>query len=160
MEKNMIEFLQKAIGSKFAVSFFLPMEKKGHILDSAFLYSSATNNTKRTRPFAMIIVDPKSGSLLEYKNSYIDDYMDGEKYPMNMQIDYSVPCAKTAKEQIAYMKKVNELYGIVRELFFKKELTEEERVKFAEYKENFIKAVPTALLPFYEGLTPAFRKLK
>ena len=155
----MMECLEKAIGSNFFVSFFLPIEKKGHILDTAFLYSSETYSTKRTRPFARIIVDLESNLLLEYKNAYIDDYMDSEKYPLDMQVDYSVPCAKSAKEQLMYVNKVKELYRVVRELFFKKELTEDEKAVFNEYRENFMKAVPKDLLPFYEGLTPAFQKL-
>ncbi len=161
MGKNMMTFLQNVIGTKCSVSFFLPVKKNGHILDTAFLYSSNTAFVKRTRPFAMIIVEPKTGNLLVYKNAYIDDYMDAEKYPMDMQVDYSVPCARTVKEQAGYLNKVNELYGSVRELMFKEELTAEETAVFAEYKENFHKAVSAELLPFYEGLSPeAFSKLK
>lgn len=168
MEKNlealrnrMLMSLKSAAGTNFGVSFLFPVLKNVITVDAAFLYTVGTNSARRTRPFAMIVIDPQTGSLLKYQNAYFEDFMNPEEYPMNLQVDYSVPSAQTAKEQGALIKKVNELYEGVRGIAWKDAYTKEEEKLFAEYKESFYKAVPVGLLPFYEALSPEFfAKLK
>ena len=90
--------VQAAILDKCEISFFVPVKRKGHILDAVFLYK-AGNSRERARPFASALFEPRSGAMLEYRNAYINDFADQTKYPMEQKISYAVPFARTAKEQ-------------------------------------------------------------
>ena len=148
--------IKTAIRSNFAMSFYVPVRKAGHILDAAFLYDMGNYTTVRTRPFASVLIEPASGTLLEYRNAYINDFADAQNYPMSLKIDYSVPYAKTAAEQGALVARVEELYETVRELAWKEELMEDEKKVVSEYWDCFQKAVPKDLMAFYKELAPAF----
>lgn len=150
--------IKTATRSNFELSFWVPVKKAGHILDAAFLYDMGNFTTVRTRPYASVLIEPATGTLLEYHNAYIHDFADFDKYPMSMKIDYSVPFAKTAAEQGALVAKIDELYESVRELAWKENLTKEDKEAAREYYDCFEKAVPKDLMVFYEALAPEFFK--
>ncbi|MCH5264951.1 MAG: hypothetical protein J1F02_03555 [Lachnospiraceae bacterium] len=151
-----IAAIKVATGTNFSKSFYIPVKKGDHILDAAFLYSAGSLSQTRLRPNASIIIEPGSGSILEYRNSYINDFMDSAKYPMTLELDYSVPSAKSAKEQGELVKTVNELYGDIRKMAFKETLSDAQKKTLAKYNSCFYKAVPDSLVPFYEALSPEF----
>lgn len=151
-----MQAIQMAAKSNFAASFFVPVRKAGHILDAAFLYPTGGFNPMRTRPLASLLVEPKSGAMLEYRSARVSDFMDPEQYPMTMKLDYSVPTAKTAQEQGALVDELNKLYPAIRELPWKDSLNEAEQAQAAAYRTCFFQAVPPGLLPFYEALSPEF----
>jgi len=140
------------------MSLPVPVKRGEHILDAAFLYAAGTFSPLRPRPFASILLEPKSRAMLEYRNSYISDFADALRCPMDRKLDYSVPFAKTAKEQGELVEAINGLYKTVRELPWKAGQTDEEQKIAAEYRSYFFKAAAKDLLPFYEALSPEFFK--
>lgn len=150
--------IKTATRSNFAMSFYMPVIKAGHRLDAAFLYEMGDFATMRTRPYASVLIESETGTLLEYRNAYISDFADSQNCPMSMKIDFSVPYAKTAAEQGALVARVEELYETVRELAWKEELTEDEIKAVREYWDCFQKAVPKDLLVFYKALAADFWK--
>lgn len=160
LRNRMLAALKTATGANFAMSFAMPVCRNGMVLDAAFLYATGVPSNMRTRPFAMIVYDPASGTLLKYQNAYLDDFM-GEGRSMAEKVDYSVPGAVSAREQGELVRKVNALYEEVRGFALKETLSAEETEKLGAYKESFFKAVPAGLLPYYEALSPDFyAKLK
>lgn len=153
--QDVLTAVKMATRDNFSMSFPAPVKKGGYILDAAFLYGMGIS-TVRTRPFASVVLEPKSGTLLEYRSAYLEDFADADKYPMSLKIDYSVPSAQSAKEQGELMEKVNMLYGSIRELAWKDKLTGEDERAAAEYYDCFRRAVPKDLIPFYEALSPEF----
>lgn len=153
---DIFEAIKTATRSNFAMSFYMPVIKAGHRLDAAFLYEMGDFTTMRTRPYASVLIEPETGTLLEYRNAYISDFVGTQNCPMSQKIDYSVPYAKTATEQGALVARVEELYKIVRELAWKEELTEYEKKTVREYWDCFQKAVPKDLVVFYKALAAAF----
>lgn len=156
LRNKKINELKKMIGANFAVSHFVPAIIKSQIVDVAFLYPIGTSDTKRTRPFAKVIFEHKTGMLLDYSNSFINDFMDSEKYPMSMKVDYSLSKFSSALESKKSLDKVAELYDDVCALFGKNELSNEEKGKVSIFTDNFYKTVPDETLAFYMELSPEF----
>ncbi len=148
--------LKKIVNVNFAVSYFIPVIINDNMVDTAFLYSSTATVKERTRPFAKVMFEHSSGNLLEYKNSYICDYMNSDKYPMTTKINYSLPSEISAIEYGEIVKKVNSYYDMICEFAYKAEVAEENKEKIREYKSLFYASVPEALLPYYEALSPEF----
>lgn len=153
---DVIAAIKTAAGSDFSMSFFVPAKKGGYILDAAFLYGMGDFSPVRTRPFASVLIEPDTGTMVEYCNACIRDFVDSGQYPMWKKIDYTVPYAKSAREQGGLVNEVNELYKSIREFPWKDNLNEDEKTKADRYRSCFYKAVPKALLPFYQGLSPEF----
>lgn len=151
-----IKVLKSLVNSEFTVSYFVPAVVDGNIVDLAFVYASLANVQEKTRPFAKVMFEHKTGCLLEYKNSYIDDYMDSNKHPMTTKIDYSLPKEISAVEQGMTVRKVNAYYDAICLLAYKTDVSDKEKEKIREYKTLFYKSVPKALLPYYEALSPEF----
>lgn len=156
LRNKKINELKKMIGINFAVSHFVPAIINSQVVDVAFLYPIGTSGTKRTRPFAKAIFEHKTGMLLDYSNSFINDFMDSEKYPMSMKVDYSLAKFPSALEAKQSLDKVVELYDDVCALFGKTELSHEEKGKVSIFTDNFYKTVPDETLAFYKGLSPEF----
>lgn len=156
MRNDKIAHLRKVINVKFAVSYFVPVIIKDVLVDVAFIYSAITGSKARTRPFAKVMFEHNGSGLIEYKNSFIDDFMDSEKYPITTEVDYSFPADVSVRELGENMKKVNSCYDEICELAYKTELSDEEKAKVCEYKDLFIKSTPEALMPYYEALSPEF----
>ncbi len=144
--------LRKVLNLNFAVSYFVPVVVNGNIVDAAFLYTSAAEKEK-TRPFGKVILDHKTGALLEYTNSYLNDFADSEKYPMTTKIDYSLPAEVTVADQAIAIKMINTYYDDICQVVFKDDISDEIKDKIRKYKELFYKSVPASLLPFYEALS-------
>lgn len=159
MEKSryhdVLAAIKIATRTPFSISCLVPVREGEHILDTAFLYGVGISAV-RTRPFASVTLDPKSQTLLAYRNTYLDDFADTDRYPMSLKIDYSVPYAKSAREQGELLERINVLYESVRELAWKDSLTQEDKKAAAEYCNCFDRAIPKALIPFYEALSPEF----
>lgn len=147
--------LEKLTGVKAAMSFFVPVMRNGHKCETAFLYGSETR-LEKNRPFAAVTVDYKTGALLEYRNAFISDFADTEKYPMDLLIDYSVPFDRTVSEHCEMVKKLEDLYAKVRAIAFNDVLSGEEKALTAGYYDTLVKMTPKALMPFYEALSPEF----
>ena len=156
LRNNKILELKKITGIRFAVSHFVPALISGQLVDMAFLYPVSTSETKRTRPFAKVVLEHKTGMLLDYSNSYINDFMDSEKYPMSMKIDYSLANFTSAAEAKRSLDKTAELYDEVCEMFGKGDLSDEEKAKLSVYADNFHKTIPAGTLEFYKALSPEF----
>lgn len=154
--EDIITAIKTATRSNFALSLWVPVRRAGHILDAAFLYDMGNFTTVRMRPFASVLVEPRTGTLLEYRNAYVSDFADTEKYPLSLKIDYAVPSARTAAQQLALTARAGELYQAVRELAWRGGLTDEEIETAREYAGCFAKAVPNDLVVFYEALAPEF----
>lgn len=155
-KKEILQAVKTAAGTNCALSFPVPVRKAGHIPDAVFLYDMGTFSAVRARPFASALLEHGSGILLEYRNAYLDDFMDTKEYPLAQKIDYSVPFAKTAAEQGKLLERIDELYESIRELAWKNESEESEKRAAKEYGVCFYRAVPRDLLPFYEALSPEF----
>ena len=151
-----ITALKTASGADFTMSFFLTVKKGEHILDASFLYAAGNFNTVWTRPFASAVFEPETGAVLVYRNCYVDDFADSSSYPMTCRVDYAVPFAKTAEEQGELVKRIQELYFVIRLLPWKESLDEKEKRAAGMYRDSFFKAVPKGLLPFYQALSPEF----
>jgi len=156
LRNKKISELKKIIGINFAVSHFVPSLICSQLVDVAFLYPVGISNTKRTRPFAKLVLDHKTGMLLDYSNSFINDFMDSEKYPMSMKVDYSLSKQISVSEVKLNLDKVAELYDDVCDLFEKSELSDDEKEKVLYFKDCFYKTVPVESLDFYEALSPEF----
>lgn len=154
-ERDVIAAIQTASGMNFAMSISVPVKKGKHILNAVFLYPTGSFSPVRTRPFASILLEPESGAMLEYRSSFISDFADRERFPMTTKLDYSVSVG-TAVEQRELLETLERLYPTVRELPWKDGRTVEEQESASQYRKCFFKAVPEALLPFYEALSPEF----
>ena len=155
-KREILQAVKTAAGTNCALSFPVPVRRAGHILDAVFLYDMGTFLAVRARPFASALLEHGSGILLEYRNAYLGDFMDTQKYPLTQKIDYSVPYAKTAAEQGKLLERIDGLYESIRELAWKNEPDEGEKRAAEEYGTCFFRAVPGDLLPFYEALSPEF----
>lgn len=156
LRNKKVNELKKMIGISFAVSHFVPAVINSQIADVAFLYPIGLSDTKKTRPFAKVIFEHKTGMLLEYSNSFINDFMDSEKYPMNMKLDYSLAKLSSASEAKKCFDKVAELYDDVCDLFEKKELSDDEKGRVSIFTDNFYKTIPDETIEFYKSLSPEF----
>lgn len=155
-ETKMWEQLKAVICADCVHSLFVPVQKNGQVLDAAFLYSMGKPGVEWTRPFASVLLDSASGTLLEYRNAYISDFIESEEYPMTRKLDYSLPEGRSAKEQGALIHGLQEDYPQLKAAVFKASWSDSERALLASYKERFYQAVPGALVPFYTALSYEF----
>ena len=156
LRRKRVSELKKMLGTNFAVSNFVPSVVSDQLVDVAFLYPVGTADPKRTRPFAKIIIEHKTGILLDYSNSFINDFMDSEKYPMDMKIDYSISKLSCVAEVKQVLYNVETLYDDVCDMFVKEELSNEDKLKLSSFMDNFYKSIPCETLEFYQALSPEF----
>lgn len=120
-----------------------------------FAYSVSANR-KILRPYLKIVTDFAGGLILEFKNAYYSDFVDGAKYPLNAEFDAKVPVAQSVKEQMAFLKELQELYAKVRSFAFADNLSAEDKKILAAYGECLSKTVPAELLSFCRVAEPEF----
>ena len=111
---------------------------------------------KIIRPYMKLITDFDSGIILEFRNAYYSDFADAKKYPLNATFDAKVPVAKSAKEQMALLNELQELYSKVRVISFTETLSDEDKQTLADYDACLSKTVPVELLAFCKDTEPEF----
>ncbi len=138
-----------------ALSFFIPEKRGDIILENAFIYSSSPQ-AEKTRPYARISIVSEYGKLVSYQNCYLYDFTDTQKHPFEKKINYHVPVALTAKEQMSMIQKFSELYDRLREFVFLPEISKDEEEIIKEYSDLFTKVIPKDLYGYYYALSPEF----
>lgn len=151
-----IEALKKAIGITGSISLYFPKKIADNVFDRAFIYPSGVYSKTRTRPLGIITIYNKTGDILEYRNAYINDFVDTSKYPLDMKLDYSITDVRNVQEYDELYKKLMSMYNNIREIAFKDNITDDEKAQISEYGKYFFKIVPKDLLPFYEAISPEF----
>ena len=95
-----------------------------------------------------MVTDFDSGVILEFKNAYYSEFADAKKYPLNAEFDAKVPVAKSAKEQMALLNELQELYVKVRVISFTETLSDEDKQTLADYDASLSNTIPAELLAF------------
>ena len=156
IKKILRKKVSNATGASFVYSPMIPCLIDGHICERVFLYSAGSG--KRSRPYITALISSESGILLEYKNSYGSEFADAEKYPLDAEMDYSVPTAKTVEEQAELVNKLESYTEKIREIAFKDNLSSDERRTISEYSECLRKTMPNELLSFIMDIEKPFFK--
>lgn len=154
VNKELREKLAMLTGGNYVFGPFIPCQIKGQPCERIFLYSGAGRS--KNRPYLSVLINSQNGAVLEFRNAYVGDFADGEKYPLGGAMDYSVPTAKTAVEQGELLKKLNGLYAEVREFAFTNELDERQGSVLREYADCLKNTVPASLLAFCRDAEPQF----
>lgn len=136
------------------VGHLIPCMENGRIVERSLVRNSNPNS--KTRPFAWIGIDYKTGIFLYYKHCMWEDFMDAKLYPADTRISNRFVCVRTATEQVEMEKKLWKLYKSVREIVFQDEVTEEQKACIREYKQQWELTVLVDLKPYYEALSPEF----
>ena len=97
-KKEILQAVKTAAGTNCALSFPVPVRKAGHIPDAVFLYDMGTFSAVRARPFASALLEHGSGILLEYRNAYLDDFMDTIRWRRRLIIPYPLPKRRRSRE--------------------------------------------------------------
>lgn len=152
--RELREKLSVLTGGSYEMGPWLPCRVQEHLCEQIFLYSGT--GKKRNRPYLSVLINSQTGAVLELRNAYVNDFVDGEKYPLGGVMDYSVPTARTAAEQGELLKKLNGLYGVVRTFAFADDPTQEQQEVLRDYAHCLEDAVPAALTDFCRDAQPEF----
>ncbi|MCD7884172.1 MAG: hypothetical protein LUI87_10800 [Lachnospiraceae bacterium] len=161
MELELIsERLKKAgvfpLNNRTILSAWMPSVLNGRLVESAFLYTAPNSpNGKMPRPFAWLTVDSQTGSVVRFEYCAVCDFMDTEKYPMDMKIEISVV---PLKQRMAAGKKFKACYEGCRDIFFTPadKLTPEQNADLKELKQSMSGALRRELMDFYRVLGKTF----
>lgn len=155
-DPDVVAGLCAAAGYKnFAVSFPVPSMIQGHCTDRYFLYSNNPEKL-RSRPMVWLELDGSSGAVLSMNHCFVADFVNGEVYPFDKLIDYTVPDNTSVSAQMARIRKLHELYRDVKATAFQEKLTEEEKAVVKQYVRLLEETAPVALMPFYRELGNTF----
>lgn len=139
----------------YSVSQPVPCIEGSFRTERVFFYPS-TPKVERVRPFAWAILSSEHASVLSYQHCVINDFMDTRKYPLDLMVNYSVPSAKTAKEQGELLKQYDMAYEAVRTFAFAEKLEEAQKKQLKDFKQLMNRSIPAGLMPYYESLSPDF----
>ncbi|MCD7824120.1 MAG: hypothetical protein LUG86_08940 [Oscillospiraceae bacterium] len=150
MESDMLPVTDGTVLSALAPSML-----QGRLVESAFLYDAPAPNNPLQRPYAWLTVDSMTGALVRFEYCFVQDFIDTEKYPIDMEIEYK---PQPIKERMANGKAFRAAYEAVRPFLFTEpsELTEEQVRAISQLRETMTKAIPSELLPFYQSLAKEF----
>ncbi len=143
------------VNGGYSVSQPVPCVENGCRTERVFFYPN-TLQTERVRPYAWASVSPEHGRVLSFQTCVIHDFMDTQKYPLDQLVDYSVPIAKTAKEQGELLKQYEAAYEEIRKFAFAEKLDEIQKNQLKIFWQLFSRTIPPGLIPYYESLSPDF----
>ncbi len=145
------------VNGGYSVSQPVPHMEGGYRTERVFFYPS-TPKTQRVRPYAWASVSSEHGRVLSFQTCVIHDFMDTQKYPLDLMVDYSVPSAKTAKEQGELLKQYETAYEAVRMFAFDEKMDESQKKQLKEFYQLMSRTIPAGLMPYYKSLSPDFFK--
>lgn len=155
-KNNVVNKVKMLYGENISFSFPVPATENGMKVEKYFVYRMSFEKNK-TRPFAKVVTAFSDGTILEIVNSHFIDFVDTSEYPFDRKLSYELSDDSiTARQMKDLIEKANSLYGTVRELFFQKELSENDKAIVAEYKSIIDKITPPSLTPFYNALNPSY----
>jgi len=137
------------------LSYAVPEVENGMRVDKVFLYRNSLD-TRRTRPFAVMITAADDGRIVSLTDCRYRDYVDSGKYPFSGKLDYRMPEKESPADFQMEQSMIRKLYEAVRLFAFEEELEPEKRQLLSKYRFLFEHAVPKDLLPFYQALSPRF----
>lgn len=141
----------------YSVSQPIPCMESGYRTERMFFYPS-TSKAERVRPYAWVSVSSEHGRVLSFQYCAIRDFMDTQKFPLDQIVDYSVPSAKTAKEQGELLKQYDAAYEAVRTYAFTEKPDETQKSQLKDFQQLMNRTIPAGLIPYYESLSPDFFK--
>ena len=141
----------------YSVSQPIPCMEGSYRTERMFFYPS-TSKVERVRPYAWASVSSEHGRVLSFQYCAIRDFMDTQKYPLDQIVDYSVPSAKTAKEQGELLKLYDAAYETVRTFAFAEKTDETQKSQLKDFQQVVSRTIPAGLMPFYESISPDFFK--
>jgi hypothetical protein len=141
----------------YSISQPVPCIEGSYRTERVFFYPS-TLKIERVRPYAWASVSSEHGRVLSFQYCAINDFMDTQKHPLDQIVDYSVPSAKTAKEQGELLKQYDTAYDAVRTFAFADKLDETQRNQLKSFQQLMSRTIPAGLMPYYESLSPDFFK--
>ncbi len=142
-------------GGGYSVSQPVPCMENGLRTERVFFYPN-TFNTKRVRPYAWASISSEHGRVFSFQYCAVRDFMDTKQYPLEQMVDYSVPSAKSAREQGELLKRMEEACEAVRAFAFAETLDEAQMKQLREFSLLMAQTVPAGLMPYYEALSPDF----
>ena len=146
--KKKVAFL---FGDHISLSHPVPDIINGIRAEKFFLYPVASN-VQRTRPFGLLTVSAESGTVLSYQNCHLSDFVDTEQHPFEVKISYELPKKIGIKEFKLEQSLLEKMYEVVREIAFTDSFTLQQQQVLRKYWVVFEKAVPVALMPYYQAM--------
>jgi hypothetical protein len=149
----------KAFCGNSSISFPVADLVNGILVEKVFLYPTSPMEL-RTRPFALVTSAMEDGTILKYENAYVYDFVPTQRHSFEEKISYEIPgCEKKSlREHRLELQLLTKLYEEIRIFVFEESLTPEQREILTKYYVIFEKTVPTALLPFYDGMSEKYKK--
>lgn len=157
LEKN--RGIINALGGNSSISFPVPDLVNGILVEKVFLYPTSPMEL-RTRPFALVTSAMEDGTILKYENAYVYDFVPTQRHSFEEKISYEIPDSekKSLREHRLELELLPKLYEEIRTFVFNENLTPEQREILTKYYVIFEKSVPTAQLPFYDGMSENYKK--
>lgn len=146
--KKKVAFL---FGDHISLSYPIPDVINGIRVEKFFLYTVAAN-LQRTRPFGLLTVSAETGTMLSYQDCHLSDFMDTEQYPLEKKISYELPKKIGIKEFKLEQSLLEKMYEVVREIAFTDSFTQQQQQVLRKFWVVFEKAVPVALMPYYQAM--------
>lgn len=155
-KNNVVNKVKMLYGENISFSFPVPATENDMKVEKYFVYRMSFEKNK-TRPFAKVITAFADGTILEIVNSHFNDFVDTSDYPFEKKISYELSDnSLTARQMKELIERANSLYNTVREIFFQKELSENDKAIVIEYKAIIDRITPPSLIPFYNALNPLY----
>ena len=142
-------------GDNVVLSYPVPVREK-ELLTERYLLMRMSFSTERTRPFALLTVDAKSGRILALEDAWYRDFICTDDYPFDKKISYAFPKETTPAVIKKLSREFPALYQTVRELAFRQELSEEEKKTVQAYRNVMMTLIPEGVLPFYKAVGAEF----
>ena len=153
--KKIKERLAAIVAGNYSLTPAIVKMAHGRKVEVYFAYN-ISRQKEILRPYLKLVTDFDKGLILEFKNAYYSEFADAKKYPLNAEFDAKVPVAKSAKEQMALLNELQELYVKVRGISFTETLSDEDKQTLADYDASLSKTVPVELLAFCKDTEPEF----
>lgn len=91
------DVLNRIFGESWSLSCPVPGTVNGIAVDKHFLYPIATDSSQG-RPFALVVSDMNTGTILMMKHCAAEDFVDTNKHPFNEPISGELPGKMSVKE--------------------------------------------------------------
>lgn len=138
-------------GDHISLSYPVPDIINGIRVEKFFLYPVASS-VQRARPFGLLTVSAESGTVLSYQNCHLSDFMDTQQHPFAEKISYALPKKIGVKEFKLEQSLLEKMYEVVREIAFTDSFTPQQQQVLRKYWVVFEKAIPVALMPYYQAM--------
>lgn len=111
------DVLNRIFGESWSLSCPVPGTVNGIAVDKHFLYPIATDSSQG-RPFALVVSDMNTGTILMMKHCAAEDFVDTNKHPFNEPISGELPGKMSAKEYKDGMCQLRKAYEALRQIVF------------------------------------------